>query len=308
MDKHISVLLEESIEGLNIKEDGIYVDGTLGGGGHSLEILKRIPKGELIGIDQDEFALEFAKQRLSEYDNIIYERNNFSNIQTILDNLNINKVDGVLLDLGVSSFQLDQEERGFSYMQDAPLDMRMDNRQRLSAYEVVNNYSEEELDRVISEYGEERWAKRIAEFIVNEREEKPINTTFELVTVIKKAIPKKVRESGPHPARRTFQGIRIEVNDELNVLKQAVNDMVDRLNPKGRICIISFHSLEDRIVKNIFRELEDPCTCPRELPICVCGKKPQIKIITRRPIEPEEIEVEDNIRSRSGKLRIAEKL
>jgi 16S rRNA (cytosine1402-N4)-methyltransferase len=303
------VLLNESIEYLNIKPNGIYVDGTLGGGGHSLEICKRLSQeGRLLGIDQDDFAINFAKERLKDFKNVTYVRNNFSHIQTILDELSIEKIDGAILDLGVSSFQLDEGERGFSYMQDAPLDMRMDKRKHLSAFEIVNQYDEKKLTEIIDAYGEERWAKRIAQFIVKERENKDITTTFELVSIIKKAIPKKAREDGPHPAKRTFQAIRIEVNQELEILKQAVNDIVDRLNPRGRLCIITFHSLEDRIIKNAFKILENPCTCPSDFPICVCGKKPSVKIVTRKPIIPMEDEIDINSRSRSAKLRVAEKL
>ncbi|MBE6011242.1 MAG: 16S rRNA (cytosine(1402)-N(4))-methyltransferase RsmH [Lachnospiraceae bacterium] len=306
---HTSVLLNESIEYLNIKPNGIYVDGTLGGGGHSLEICKRLSQeGRLLGIDQDDFAINFAKERLKDFKNVTYVRNNFSHIQTILDELSIEKIDGAILDLGVSSFQLDEGERGFSYMQDAPLDMRMDKRKHLSAFEIVNQYDEKKLTEIIDAYGEERWAKRIAQFIVKERENKDITTTFELVSIIKKAIPKKAREDGPHPAKRTFQAIRIEVNQELEILKQAVNDIVDRLNPRGRLCIITFHSLEDRIIKNAFKILENPCTCPSDFPICVCGKKPSVKIVTRKPIIPMEDEIDINSRSRSAKLRVAEKL
>lgn len=306
---HTSVLLNESIEYLNIRPDGIYVDGTLGGGGHSFEICKRLSKeGRLLGIDQDDFAINFAKERLKDFENVTYVRNNFSHIQTILDELSIEKIDGVILDLGVSSFQLDEGDRGFSYMQDAPLDMRMDKRKHLSAFEIVNRYDEKKLTEIIDAYGEERWAKRIAQFIIKERENKDITTTFELVSIIKKAIPKKARENGPHPAKRTFQAIRIEVNQELEILKQAVNDIVDRLNSEGRLCIITFHSLEDRIIKNAFRILENPCTCPSDFPVCVCGKKPTVKIVTRKPIIPMEDEIDINSRSRSAKLRVAEKL
>ena len=271
---HVSVLLNECIENLNINPDGIYVDGTLGGAGHSFEIVKRLNKGKLIGIDQDINAINAAKERLSDFsDKTIFVRDNFSNFINILDDLKIEKVDGILLDLGVSSHQLDEAERGFSYMQDAPLDMRMDNRSDFSAYNIVNEYSEDELTKIISDYGEERWAKRIAKFIVDERKLKPIETTYELVDVIKKAVPKGARKDGPHPAKRTFQAIRIEVNKELSILKKSVHDMTSRLNIGGRLCIITFHSLEDRLIKNSFKEEEDPCTCPREFPMCMCGKK-----------------------------------
>ena len=308
--KHISVLLDETIDGLDIKPDGIYVDGTLGGGGHSYEILRRLsPKGRLIGIDQDGEALKAAGERLKKFENqITLVRSNYCEIDKVLKELNVEKVDGILLDIGVSSYQLDNLERGFSYKSDAPLDMRMDIRSPLSAYKVVNEYSVDELNRIIREYGEERWAKRIAQFIVQEREIKPIETTFELVSVIKKAVPKGARADGPHPAKRTFQAIRIEVNNELGILEDTINSMVDILKSGGRICIITFHSLEDRIVKNVFRNLENPCTCPRDFPICVCGKKPKVKVITRKPIAPSKEELEVNHRSRSAKLRIVEKL
>lgn len=308
--EHIPVLLNECIEGLNIIPEGTYVDCTLGGGGHSSEIVKRLTTGTLIGIDQDINAINAAKERLKDYSNVKYVHDNFSHIKNIVEGLDMGQdsVNGFLLDIGVSSHQLDEADRGFSYNYNAPLDMRMDVRSTLSAYMVVNEYSEEDLTRVIREYGEERWAKRIAGFIVNERKIKPIETTFELVYIIKKAIPKGARADGPHPARRTFQAIRIEVNNELGILEGAINDMTDILKPGGRICIITFHSLEDRIVKNVFRNLENPCTCPRDFPVCVCGKKPRIKIITRKPIIPCEEELLYNYRARSAKLRIAEKL
>ena len=309
--EHVSVLLNECIEGLNIKADGVYVDCTLGGGGHSSQIVKRLSdKGMLIGIDQDSNAIAAASERLKDYTNVKYVHDNFSNIENIIESLDLGQesVDGFLLDLGVSSHQLDEAERGFSYNHDAPLDMRMDIRSPLSAYKVVNEYSMDELNRIIREYGEERWAKRIAQFIVQEREIKPIETTFELVSVIKKAVPKGARADGPHPAKRTFQAIRIEVNNELGILEDTINSMVDILKSGGRICIITFHSLEDRIVKNVFRNLENPCTCPRDFPICVCGKKPKVKVITRKPIAPSKEELEVNHRSRSAKLRIVEKL
>lgn len=309
--EHISVLLDECIEGLDIKPDGIYVDGTLGGAGHSSEIIKRLNgNGLLIGIDQDSNAIKAAGERLKEYSNVKYVHDNFSNIKQIGLDLELAKsgVDGFLLDLGVSSHQLDEADRGFSYNHDAPLDMRMDVRQVLSAHQVVNTYSSEDLHRIIKDFGEERWAKRIAEFIVNERMDKPIETTFELVEVIKKAVPKGARQDGPHPAKRTFQAIRIEVNKELEILEDTINDMVDLLNVGGRICIITFHSLEDRIVKNVFRNLENPCTCPREFPMCVCGKIPRVKVLTRKPISPSDEELERNHRARSAKLRIIEKI
>lgn len=309
--EHISVLLNECIEGLNIVPDGIYVDCTLGGGGHSSHIVEKLNKGgTLIGIDQDANAIKAASERLKDYANVEYVRDNFSNIKNIIENLGLGQesINGFLLDLGVSSHQLDEADRGFSYNHNAPLDMRMDQRQSLSAYVVVNEYSADKLTHIIKEYGEERWAKRIAEFIVNERKTKPIATTFDLVSVIKKAVPKGARADGPHPAKRTFQAIRIEVNNELGILESTVNDMIDLLKPKGRICIITFHSLEDRIVKNVFRNLENPCTCPRDFPVCVCGKKPKAKVITRKPILPSQEELEYNHRAHSAKLRIVEKL
>ena len=306
--RHISVLLNECIDALNIKEDGIYIDGTLGGGGHSYEICKKLSTGRLIGIDQDMNAINAAKVRLAEFgDKVTYVNDNFSNVQNILKDLDIEKIDGCLLDIGVSSHQLDEAERGFSYMNDAPLDMRMNGAGKFSAYNVVNEYSEKELNDIIFNYAEERWAKRIAQFIVANRQEKAIETTFELVSVIKKAIPKSARTEGSHPAKKTFQAIRIEVNDELGVLKKAIKDGAETLNNEGRLCIITFHSLEDRIVKNLFRELENPCTCPIEFPVCVCGKKTVGKVITRKPILPSKDELEENHRARSAKLRVFEK-
>lgn len=307
--KHVSVLLNECLEGLKIKEDGIYVDCTLGGAGHSSEIVKRLSsKGRLIGIDQDKDALKAAGERLKDYNNVTLVHNNFYNIDEILHELDIPKVDGILMDLGVSSYQLDNAERGFSYMNDAPLDMRMNRDNDFSAYEVVNEYSEKELFRIIKDYGEEKFAKRVASFIVNARAEKNIETTLELVEVIKNAIPAKARREGPHPAKRTFQAIRIEVNSELRILNKAIEDGINRLNEGGRMAIITFHSLEDRIVKHKFKELEDPCTCPPQFPICTCGKLPIVKVISRKPIDPSEEELEFNPRSRSAKLRVAEKL
>lgn len=306
--KHVSVLLNECIEALDIKEGGIYVDCTMGGGGHSSKILGKLKKtGRLIGIDQDTNALEASGKRLKEYDNVTYIHDNFYNIDSILENLNIDKVDGILMDLGVSSHQLDEAERGFSYMKDAPLDMRMDRNQSLSAYEVVNTYSEEALYRIIKEYGEERFAKKIARIIAERRATKPVETTFELVDIIKAAIPAKFRKEG-HPGKKTFQAIRIEVNQELQILDKAIKDSIGRLNHGGRIAIITFHSLEDRLVKNIFKEQENPCSCPKDFPQCVCGKKPTIKIITRKPIIPGDKEMDENPRSKSAKLRVAEKL
>ena len=296
--KHVSVLLNECIEGLNIKDNGIYVDGTLGGGGHSSEILKKLSdKGLLIGIDQDRDALKAASARLQNYKNVKYVHNNFYNVDSILNELGIEKIDGMLMDLGVSSYQLDTGDRGFSYMQDAPLDMRMNRDNSLSAYEVVNNYDEEELYRIIRDYGEEKFAKRIARFIVEKREE-----------IIKAAIPAKARREGPHPAKRTFQAIRIEVNSELSILNKAIEDGVNRLNKGGRMAIITFHSLEDRIVKLKFKELATACTCPKEFPICICGGKAKVKIISRKAIEPSKEEVDENPRSRSAKLRVIERI
>lgn len=306
---HVSVLLNECLDALNIKEDGIYVDGTLGGAGHSSEILKRLSQeGRLIGIDQDTDALKAAQNRLQNFNNVTFVHNNFHNIKQILDELDIEEVDGILMDLGVSSYQLDTGERGFSYMKDAPLDMRMNRDNEFSAYDVVNTYSEEELYRIIRDYGEEKFAKRIATFIVNARAEKNIETTLELVEIIKNAIPAKARREGPHPAKRTFQAIRIEVNSELSILNRAIEDGVDKLSKGGRMAIITFHSLEDRIVKNKFRDLAVSCRCPREFPICVCGEKAKVKVISRKAIEPTKEEVEINPRSRSAKLRVIEKI
>lgn len=306
---HISVLLNECIENLDIKPDGIYVDGTMGGGGHSLEIAKRLTTGRLIGIDQDPNAQEAAGKRLEPVkDRVTFVRDNFGNIANILDTLGIEKIDGMLMDIGVSSHQLDEAERGFSYQQDAPLDMRMNPDKPFSAYDVVNDYSEDELDRVIFTYGEERWARRIAQFIVKERADKPIQTTGELVDIIKRAVPKGARKDGPHPAKRTFQAIRIEVNGELDVLQKAIEDVSCRLNKGGRLCIITFHSLEDRIVKEAFRKQENPCICPPQFPVCVCGKKPVGRVVTRKPIVPGKKELEENPRSRSAKLRVLEGL
>lgn len=307
---HISVLLNECIEGLNILPEGTYVDGTLGGAGHASKVCEKLNKdGLFIGIDQDINAINKANAVLSGYSNkIILQHQNFSSIKSILQDIQIEKVNGILLDLGVSSHQLDEAERGFSYMQDAKLDMRMDVRSELSAYNVVNGYSAKELENVIWNYGEERWAKRIVEFIVEARNDRPIETTYELVDIIKRAIPKSARKDGPHPAKRTFQAIRIEVNGELTILKNAIKDMIDALAPNGRLCIITFHSLEDRIVKETYRLMENPCTCPPKFPVCVCGAKSKGKVITRKPILPSPQELEDNHRSRSAKLRIFEKI
>ncbi len=307
--EHKPVLLKETVEGLNIKENGIYVDGTIGGAGHSIEIVNRLTTGKLIGIDQDTNALNKANEVLKDHlDKVVLVHDNYVNIESILLNLGIEKVDGVLLDLGVSSHQLDERERGFSYHKDARLDMRMDNTQKFSAWDVVNTYSERELERIIWEYGEERWAKRIAQFIVNERRKKSIDTTLQLVDIIKNAIPKKVRMEGQHPAKKTFQAIRIEVNKELEVLKLAIPSINKVLNKGGRLCIITFHSLEDRIVKETFKELNKDCICPPEFPICVCDKKRELKIITKKPIIPAEKEIAENPRARSAKLRIGERV
>jgi 16S rRNA (cytosine1402-N4)-methyltransferase len=306
--KHKSVLLEESIENLNIKPDGIYVDGTLGGGGHSYEIAKHLTNGRLIGIDQDEAAIKAASERLDEFkDKVTIVRSNYREMRNVLRDLNIGQVDGILLDLGVSSHQLDTPERGFTYKEDAPLDMRMDTRNPKTAKDIVNGYSEMELYRIIRDYGEDKFAKNIAKHIVRMREEKPLETTFELVEAIKAAIPMKIRMNTGHPAKRTFQAIRIELNRELEVLKDTLQDMIELLSPQGRLCIITFHSLEDRIVKSYFKEIENPCTCPPNFPVCVCGKKPKGKVITRKPILPSEEELEENKRSKSAKLRVFEK-
>ncbi|MGL5244399.1 MAG: 16S rRNA (cytosine(1402)-N(4))-methyltransferase RsmH [Sarcina sp.] len=307
--KHVSVLLDECINALDIKEGGIYVDCTLGGAGHSSEIVKKLSKeGRLIGIDQDKDALKAAGERLKEFNNVTLVHSNFYNIYNVLNDLELKGVDGILMDLGVSSYQLDNGDRGFSYMQDAPLDMRMNRENSFSAYDIVNNYSEEELFRIIKEYGEEKFAKRVANFIVKARMDKSIESTLQLVDIIKAAIPAKARREGPHPAKRTFQAIRIEVNKELEIIEQTIKDGVKKLNSGGRMAIITFHSLEDRIVKNTFRALENPCTCPSEFPICICNKKPEVKVITRKPIEPSKEELEFNPRSRSAKLRIIQKL
>ena len=306
---HKSVLLKETIEALNIREGKIYLDGTLGGAGHSREILKKLDgSGLLIGIDQDKEALEVAKERLSDFDNVKFFNLNYVDFERALDELGIDKIDGVLLDIGVSSYQFDNPERGFSYRFDAPLDMRMDLDLDISAKDIVNTYSESEITKIIKDYGEEKWAARIAKFIVDERREKNIETTFELVEIIKKAVPAGARRNGPHPAKRTFQALRIEVNKELDVLKDSIERFVNRLNPGGRIAIITFHSLEDRIVKNAFKYLEKDCICPPSSPICTCDKKKEIKIITRKPITATEYELKENNRSHSAKLRVAEKL
>ena len=308
--RHKSVLLYECITGLNIKPDGIYVDGTLGGAGHSSEIAKRLDPsigGRLIGIDQDEAAIETARERLKPYaDRVSIVRSNYCNFREVLDELGIDKVDGILLDLGVSSYQLDTAERGFSYMEDAPLDMRMDDRNPISAYNVVNEYSEMELFRLIRDYGEDKFAKNIAKHICMERAKAPIKTTLQLSEIVKESIPMKIRKNGGHPAKRTFQAIRIEVNHELDVLESTLDSMIDSLECGGRITIITFHSLEDRIVKVNFKRNENPCTCPSDFPVCVCGNKSKGRVITRKPILPSEEELEENSRSKSAKLRIFE--
>ena len=308
--RHRPVMLEQCVKGLDIRPDGIYVDGTLGGGGHSGAICRSLDeRGALIGIDRDRDALNVSSERLKEYKcQKYFVQSNYSDIKQVLNELKIEKVDGALLDLGVSSFQLDNPQRGFSYMNDAPLDMRMSQDDEFTAYDIVNDYDRNELIRVIGKYGEERWASRIADFIVKVRSDKPIESTYELVDVIKQAIPASARRTGPHPAKRTFQAIRIEVNDELSQLERAVEEFCDILAPGGRLCIITFHSLEDRIVKEIFSRRANPCTCPREFPICVCGKKADIKKITGKPFVPDAEEIEENPRARSAKLRIAEKI
>ena len=303
---HISVLLNAAVDGLNIKPDGIYVDLTLGGGGHSKEILNRITTGRLICVDRDQFAIDKATEKLKEYSNKTIIKNSFVNIDEILKQLNIDKVDGFLLDLGVSSFQFDDGERGFSYNQDYKLDMRMDRAQQLSAYEVVNEYDEAELYKIFRDYGEEKFAKNIAKHIVVEREKNKIETTFQLVDIIKQSIPAKLRQNEKHPAKRVFQALRIHVNDELGQLTDTLDKIVDLLNDKGRISIITFHSLEDRIVKNKYKEFENPCTCPKGYP-CVCGKKPKGVIITKKAIVPTEEEININRRSKSSKLRVFER-
>lgn len=307
--KHYSVMLKETVDALQIVPGGIYADGTMGGGGHSYEILSRCGDISLIGIDQDKEAIAAAKKRLCGFEGRFTQVNrNFSEIKSILSELNIDKIDGAVLDLGVSSYQLDNAERGFSYMHDAPLDMRMNRDGNLSAYDVVNGYSEAELTRIFYEYGEENWSKRVAEFIVKRRAERPVQTTGELVEIIKAAIPQKARREGSHPAKRIFQAVRIEVNGELRILRNAAEDFIDVLKPGGRLAIITFHSLEDRIIKQVFAEKAQGCTCPPEFPVCVCGKKPEIKLITRKPKLPTNAELAENSRSKSAKLRIAEKI
>lgn len=304
---HYSVMLAETINELNIKPDGIYVDGTLGGGGHAYEVCKQLKNGHFYGIDQDDAAIKAAGERLSVFgEKVTIIRNNYRNARAALGELGVDKVDGVVLDLGVSSHQLDTEERGFSYRFDAPLDMRMDRRQSLTAAEIVNGYSETELFHIIRDYGEDKFAKNIAKHIVRARAEKSIETTFELNEVIKAAIPAKLRQNG-HPSKQTFQAIRIECNQELEVLRNSLDDFIELLNPGGRLCIITFHSLEDRIVKTAFKRAENPCTCPSEFPVCVCGRVSQGKVITRKPILPSKQELEENSRSKSAKLRVFEK-
>ena len=305
--KHKSVLLNETIDGLRVKPDGIYVDGTLGGAGHATEVCKKLSaKGRFIGIDQDQDAIIAASERLSAFNQVTIIRSNYCYMADELRSRGIEKVDGILLDLGVSSYQLDNEERGFSYRYDSPLDMRMDRRQSRTAGDIVNGYEERELYRIIRDYGEDKFAKNIAKHIVKNRADKPIETTFELNEIIKAAVPAKMRQNG-HPSKQTFQAIRIECNQELEVLKKALDELIDLLNPGGRFCIITFHSLEDRIVKNAFRRNENPCTCPPEFPVCVCGKVSKGKVITRKPILPSVEELEVNSRSKSAKLRVFEK-
>lgn len=307
---HYSVMLQESIDGLAIKQDGIYFDCTAGGGGHSLEIAKRLgKKGRLVAIDRDETAIEAAKARLAGYtDRVTFVHSNFSFAQSIAESLNLCGVNGAVIDLGVSSYQLDTAERGFSYNQDAPLDMRMDRDARLTAYDVVNFYDEDKLRKILFAYGEERFAPQIARLIVKERTQKPIETTKELVDIIKKAMPIKAQVTGHHPAKRSFQAIRIEVNEELAVIEPTIRSLVDLLLPGGRLSVITFHSLEDRLVKQTFSDLSSGCTCPSSFPVCVCGKMPSVKLITRKPLLPSSKELEENPRSRSAKLRIVEKL
>ena len=307
--EHKSVLLYETVDSLNIRPDGIYVDGTLGGGGHAYEVCKRLGEhGRLIGIDQDADAIAAASARLSEFqDKVTVVRSNYENIASVLHDLGIEKVDGIYLDLGVSSYQLDTASRGFTYREDAPLDMRMDQRNPQTAADIVNNYSEMELYRIIRDYGEDRFAKNIAKHIVRQRQEKPYETTGELIETIKAAIPAKIRATGGHPAKRTFQAIRIELNHELDVLNRSIDTMIDLLNPGGRLSIITFHSLEDRIVKKRFRDNENPCIGPPEFPVCMCGRKSKGTVITRKPVVPGEEELEYNKRSKSSKLRVFER-
>lgn len=306
--KHKSVLLKETIDGLKVKPDGVYVDGTLGGAGHALEVCKKLSaKGRFIGIDQDQDAIVAASERLAACEQAMIIRSNYCYMGEELRARGITKVDGILLDLGVSSYQLDNEERGFTYRTDAPLDMRMDQRQSQTAGDIVNGYEEKELYRIIRDYGEDKFAKNIAKHIVAARKNGPIETTGQLTEIIRRAIPMKMQATGGHPAKRTFQAIRIELNRELDVLRDSLDGMIDLLDDEGRLCIITFHSLEDRIVKTIFRKNENPCTCPPEFPVCVCGKKSKGRVITRKPILPGEEEMEENPRSKSAKLRIFER-
>lgn len=306
---HKSVLLDECIQSLNIKSDGVYVDGTLGGAGHSLEIVKKLDKGMLVAFDQDMDAIENAKIKLKDHmDKVLLIHSNFENLDQKLKEHNISAIDGILLDLGVSSYQLDTPERGFSYMHDAPLDMRMDKTLKESAYDIINYYSEDALDKIIRDYGEENWHNRIAKFIIEKRNEKPIETTFELVDVIKAAVPKKARDENLHPAKRTFQAIRIAVNRELDVIEKVIVEASKNMNSKGIISIITFHSLEDRIVKTVFKDMSQGCKCPPEFPICACNEKPILKIVNKKPIISSKEELEENPRARSAKLRCAMKL
>ncbi len=308
--KHTTVLLNETVEGLKINPDGVYVDATLGGGGHAYKVCSQLSeKGSFIGIDQDAAAIEAASTRLQDFgEKVTIIRSNYCDIKSRLHEIGIEKVDGIVLDLGVSSYQLDTAERGFSYRSDAPLDMRMDQRQKMTAKDIVNEYSEADLYRVIRDYGEDRFAKNIAKHIVIERAKHPIETTGQLNEVISRAIPMKIQKTSGHPSKRTFQAIRIELNHELDVLKDTLDTMIEMLNPGGRICIITFHSLEDRIVKSAFRKNEDPCICPNNFPVCVCGRTSKGKVITKKPILPSEEELENNSRSKSAKLRIFERI
>ncbi|MDE6365028.1 MAG: 16S rRNA (cytosine(1402)-N(4))-methyltransferase RsmH [Lachnospiraceae bacterium] len=308
--RHTSVLLKETIEALNITPEGVYLDGTLGGGGHAFEVCKKLnDNGRLYGIDQDADAIKAATKRLEEFgEKAVIIRDNYCNAREVLREQGVENVDGIVLDLGVSSYQLDTVERGFTYKYDTPLDMRMDQRQILTARDIVNDYDEKMLYRVIRDYGEDQFAKNIAKHIVQARQRKPIETTFELNEVIKAAIPAKVRAVGGHPSKRTFQAIRIECNHELEVLKDTLEDLVLLLNPQGRLCIITFHSLEDRIVKSFFKEMENPCTCPPEFPVCICGRLPYGSVVTRKPVLPSQEELEVNSRSKSAKLRVFERI
>ena len=307
--EHVSVLLHETVDGLNVRPDGTYVDATLGGGGHAFEVCSRLgDKGRFIGIDQDADAIRAASERLAGFgEKVTIIRSNYRDMKPRLREIGVDKVDGIVLDLGVSSYQLDTAERGFSYRADAPLDMRMDQRQKMTARDIVNGYSEAELYRVIRDYGEDRFAKNIAKHIVAERAKGPIETTGQLNEIIRHAIPMKIQKTSGHPSKRTFQAVRIELNHELDVLRDSLDDMIDMLSPGGRICIITFHSLEDRIVKSAFRKNENPCTCPSHFPVCVCGKISKGKVVTRKPILPSEEEMESNSRSKSAKLRIFER-